>query len=73
VNARIKITELNKPSLTEANVWISGKLHPIYFSTDKASGFVIDVTAAILVGDHVELAQGPAKGLGSGIVTELLY
>jgi hypothetical protein len=72
MNVKIKITDLKK-SLSSANVWIRGKLHSIYFSPDRAFGFVVDANPMAQVGDEVELSEGPNKGLGSGIIVELTF
>jgi hypothetical protein len=71
LNAKIRIDDLKKPLLSAANAWVGKTLHSIYFSPDKKFGFIIGVSASAKVGDPVELAQGPNKGLGTGVIVEI--
>ena len=72
MNAKIRIDELKNPLLSAANAYVSGNLHSIYFSSDRKFGFIVAVEDSAKIGDAVELSQGPNKGLGFGVIIELI-
>ena len=71
-NAKVKINELKNEKLSAANAYVRGDLHSIYFSQDKKFGFIVAVNDLAQIGDEVELSQGPTKGLGNGVIVELI-
>jgi hypothetical protein len=71
MNVNVKITQLDRPELLSANAWINNELWSIYFSADRKTGYIINVSHAMM-GDTVRITEGPSKDIGSGVIVDII-